>query len=326
MTGIDTFALIAEVEAEAGGADWDGEAFRDNLAFLADCIARSDPIPEVWPRLRREWKAMLCLRLHLADFARHNPAARILPARPLLVTGFPRTGTTFLHGLLAQDPAYRVIEGDDVKLVPNALETLETDSAEFKKRHITDGPLADYWFMAHEFLDMTPSNFFDIPGFVDRILAADQIDSLKWHRRSLQYLHTSKPLPRTLLDDPPFMLNPREVFATYPDSMVICTHRDPLKVLGSLSSLFAHFRERNYRRPTDRRALGAENLRLWGEALRRMLDWRDNHAAPGTIYDVEFDALSPCLPCRCGPRGWSSGMDAAYRSPACRSRVLPTRS
>ena len=51
---------------------------------------------------------LLSNRLRLvADRRRHPGIAAEVIRRPLFITGLPRSGTTFLHALLAQDPAHR---------------------------------------------------------------------------------------------------------------------------------------------------------------------------------------------------------------------------
>src|SRR3546814_12999821 len=42
-------------------------------------------------------------------------------AAPLIGTGLPRTGTTFLHGLLACDPAHRAIRAWEALLSPDLI-------------------------------------------------------------------------------------------------------------------------------------------------------------------------------------------------------------
>ena len=53
-------------------------------------------------------KRMLSTLLILADAEREDPAILTRPlASPIFITGLPRSGTTFLHGLLAEDPLNR---------------------------------------------------------------------------------------------------------------------------------------------------------------------------------------------------------------------------
>ena len=57
---------------------------------------------------RADLKRMLSTLLILADAEREDPAITTRPlAPPIFIAGLPRSGTTFLHGLLAEDPANR---------------------------------------------------------------------------------------------------------------------------------------------------------------------------------------------------------------------------
>jgi hypothetical protein len=61
-------------------------------------------------RLAARWELtrMLSTLLILADAEREDPAILRRPlAPPIFIAGLPRSGTTFLHGLLAEDPANR---------------------------------------------------------------------------------------------------------------------------------------------------------------------------------------------------------------------------
>ena len=61
---------------------------------------------------RRFLLRFLEVRLQLAAYVRDDPGVVDEEIRaPWFVTGAPRTGTTILHALLAQDPTSRVPEG-----------------------------------------------------------------------------------------------------------------------------------------------------------------------------------------------------------------------
>src|SRR5262249_31519922 len=65
----------------------------ERLNFIGRVAAREELTPMLMNRLKMEWD-----RQQPPDIA----AEQI--RRPLFITGLPRTGSTFLHGLLAQDP------------------------------------------------------------------------------------------------------------------------------------------------------------------------------------------------------------------------------
>ena len=69
---------------------------------------REDASLSPFGRLAAGWdlKRMLSTLLILADAEREDPAILMRPlASPIFITGLPRSGTTFLHGLLAAIPS-----------------------------------------------------------------------------------------------------------------------------------------------------------------------------------------------------------------------------
>ena len=92
---------------------------------------------------------------------------------------------------------------------------------------------------------------------------ADLAPAYRWHRRFLQHLQSEHPAERWLLKSPAHLWHLDALAAEYPDAIVVQTHRDPLKVIASISALVAHLRrmasddtsDRRGRRPVRRRHL-----------------------------------------------------------------------
>src|SRR5262249_60628428 len=64
-----------------------------------------------------------------ADLTRHPEILDVPLARPLFITGLPRSGTTFLHRLMSEDPAGRTLRTWEGKMPspPPTYETYQTD-------------------------------------------------------------------------------------------------------------------------------------------------------------------------------------------------------
>src|SRR3546814_10740544 len=94
-----------------GGARWDEDRFRHDLALLCGEIeVKSDLTAIGRSRTHSRLLTMLVSRLRYLDArkaAAGVDAERVVA--PLLGSGMPRAGTTFLHGLFAQDPANRAV-------------------------------------------------------------------------------------------------------------------------------------------------------------------------------------------------------------------------
>jgi hypothetical protein len=92
-----------------GLADFGDETYAAPLAVLAGAIDRGPLVAPVGRfMLHTQLVQLLKNRLLLADLlARHPEIAAIPIARPIVICGLPRTGTTHLHNLMAADPALR---------------------------------------------------------------------------------------------------------------------------------------------------------------------------------------------------------------------------
>jgi hypothetical protein len=69
----------------------------------------------------------------------------------------------------------------------------------------------------------------------------DQAPIYDWHKRQLQTLQwvSERPTTRWVVKAPSHLSALPLVFSTYPDARVVITHRDPLRVIGSLADLMA---------------------------------------------------------------------------------------
>jgi hypothetical protein len=198
-----------------------------------------------------------------ADRARFPEIALEKIARPLFVVGLPRTGTTLLHTLLAQDPATRTPLAwearapsppperesfeRDARIAPCAreLEGLYRLLPEFRAIHPmeADWPQECVAITAHAFVSLQFSTTWRIPSYTRWMKSQDHGPAYALHRRVLQHLQWRNPRERWVLKTPGHLWTLRELFAAYPDAGVIHTHRDPVRVLASLTSLAVQLRK-----------------------------------------------------------------------------------
>src|SRR5467141_1619952 len=99
--------LIARAQRRTGLVDFGDTPFEESLRhFLRACREEGDLT--LFGRLATRWDVVRFLSnlLRLRDEERQDPGILDQPiARPIFIAGLPRSGTTFLHTLLAQDPA-----------------------------------------------------------------------------------------------------------------------------------------------------------------------------------------------------------------------------
>lgn len=92
---------------------------------------------------------------------------------------------------------------------------------------------------AHQFSSDQFTGLYNVPSYTVGKSGIDQAPTYDWHRRMLQTLQWGSPTTRWVLKAPSHLSELPLVFATYPDARVVITHRDPLRVVGSLADMMA---------------------------------------------------------------------------------------
>jgi len=117
---------------------------------------------------------------------------------------------------------------------------------------------------------------------------ADMAPGYRWHRMFLQHLQSEHPGDRWLLKSPAHLWNLGPLLAEYPDAVVVQTHRDPLKVVASVSALMAHLRQMTSDETSISEA-AAEYADDNFEGLERSMQARSDGTLPaGQVADVQF--------------------------------------
>ncbi len=198
---------------------------------------------------------------------------------PLIITGMPRSGTTFLHRLLAADPA---------AFVPHGWETLhpypEPGRPDHRARDL-ERQLKLFAIFAPELVRMHPvrastpqecteltagifrslrfETMYAIPSYKSWLAAAGHGPAYQFHRRFLQHLqHQHARDGHWVLKCPDHVFALAELRATYPDARLVFLHRDPVHVLGSVARLTEALRV-PFARDVDRPAIGRQILEDW---------------------------------------------------------------
>lgn len=252
-------------------------------------------------------------RLRLEGEFRRNPALRREPVvRPWFILGLPRSGTTLLHRLLAQDPGHRAplcwetllpfprgpqdspqrrirsvrfLEKTSRLLAPNLREIHEisTEQAEECTVFLDNCFIADAWGA-------------DDPEVRARCTDFDPKRAFELHKGHLQYLQgTAEARDRTwVLKSYLHLLHVDSLLDVYPDARLIQIHRDPLKALPSWGSLTEFFEVRE-RRVQDARSIGRnlfENAkRAYYPAFIRPAERATRLTSEARIVDVAYSEL-----------------------------------
>jgi Sulfotransferase family len=206
-------------------------------------------------RARGELQLILQNRLRMVELWKRQPSVLHQPVTaPIVVTGLGRSGTTFLHELLACDPANRPpllwellhsVPYDDASgdLCDDEIKLMDEMVPAFTAMHENGGrlPTECIFMFAHQFSSDMYTGLFNVSEYTIWRSGIDQSPIYDWHKKHLQTLQwvTEAPTTRWVVKAPSHLSHLPLLFTTYPDARVVMTHRDPLRVVGSLSDLLA---------------------------------------------------------------------------------------
>jgi Sulfotransferase family len=252
----------------------------------------------------------LIQRLRIEDtYRRHPEIDDEVIGGPVFVIGLPRTGTTALSQLVANDPQFRSLrmwESQACTPPPEAA----TQYIDPRIAQAADGlalmndmfPKMQSFYSSEpqaptECQDLMGMSFrtfhFDgvvrVPSYLAWLLECDMRETYAYHRRVLKLLQWHCPPTLWHLKTPVHMFALDALVEVYPGAKFLWSHRDPAKVLGSVCSLIAYVRSWSSDR-NDPEELGAEQLDSWAEAVRRAMDFRSRFGAERFV-DVSFADL-----------------------------------
>jgi hypothetical protein len=217
--------------------------------------------------------------------------------RPVFVTGMPRSGSSFLHELLTEDPANRAPRVWEV-MYPVPINHSRNGSDHERRIRKTAANL--WWFrrLAHQPDSVYPMRARSphecvaihaytclsqefictarILGYEKFLRSTDLTSVYAWQKRFLQYLQLDSRPKQWMLKAPDHVYALRELFSIFPDAVIIQTHRNPLEVLRSsiqlteiLYNLFAW--------PGSRDQLAEREAMLLAGNMERFIQFRDAH-------------------------------------------------
>ncbi|TMD13168.1 MAG: sulfotransferase [Chloroflexi bacterium] len=275
--GLDPDELCAEAQRRVGLNDFGEDDFRRPLQMLVRCLGEEATLTFVGRLFAREVLIQkLINRLLLTDSLRRHPEILEVDIRaPIFITGLPRTGTTLLHRLMAQDPSLRHLQMWEVwqPAPPPDPDTYRADPRRSKRAYNnSDAPgmlgrlcALEDWLIGREtvqkrqaahwvemsepeecqllfmnsFLSQEFVLFFAdaIPSYIMWLLDQELTAAYMYYRRQLQLLTWKFPNQRLLLKSPMHLQGMDALFRVFPDATVLWTHRDPRSVVPSWCSL-----------------------------------------------------------------------------------------
>ncbi len=284
------------------------------LGILADSFreeARLHPFGRMMARERLV--RVLCNRLRITEELERHPETLGSPLRrPLFVLGFPRTGTSLLYNLLAQDPRGRpLLTWESYHPAPPPRpETRTTDRRILRTRVAVRilKYLAPDLDAIHEVRADRPEECLplqmntlvtwaflvlaDMPGYERWLVSQGDgtfVAAYRFYKSQLQLLQRFVSGDHWVLKSPAHLWSMEALLEVFPDACIVQTHRDPRRVLPSACSLLGVMRG-VLSDDANPRALGRHALESAASGIERMLASRSRVPAERVI-DIQYRDL-----------------------------------
>jgi hypothetical protein len=252
----------------------------------------------------------LVQRLRMVETRKQEPEIfqkSLIP--PLIISGPARSGTTFLHNMLALDPAHRALpqwlllrpfpgrSGNDVD--PDPRIAMADRGIRFRRSllpgldsiHYTraDTPEECILALGLTFNSLIFFTLLPVYSYMDWYLQQeDTFRKYQEYRWLLQVFQSHDPEKRLTLKAPAHSGNLAALLLEIPQALLIQTHRDPVACVSSVCSLL-YTNHIGIANEIDMQRMANLTLRgfeIWG---KRNLVFREEN--PGLIFDVIYDSL-----------------------------------
>ncbi|MDY6995903.1 MAG: sulfotransferase [Actinomycetota bacterium] len=297
--------LMAAAVARTGLEDFGPDSFREGLDILVRALgdeARLNARGEAY--IYQRLIGHLCQRLQVEDwFARHPEIDDEQIAAPLFGLGLPRTGSTALSFLLAQDPDIRylrswesaqpcpppsTVHGVDPRIPPEQRPVIVGS-----RHHVPNdvhGPMECLDLMALDFTSQIFQAFAQVPSYSRWLVErADFEPTYRYQRRVLKLLQWGAPVKPWRLKSPAHMLSLDHLDRVFPDARFVMTHRDPTDVMLSVTDVYADI-VGGFTDDVDLGYLGELNVSQWSTGVQRTLEFRARDG-DGRFHDIDFRAM-----------------------------------
>jgi len=291
-----------------GLTDFGPDDYSDGLRVLLDSYARDADLTPLGRRVARAGLrgALAARLLSEAGWAAHPEHAAVQIDRPIFVTGLPRSGTTALHRLLTADPAHQGLElwlaevpqprppretwagNPAFQRIQAAYQQHHVEHPEFMGVHYTAADtVEECWQLLRQTLRSVAFECLaNLPAYSAWLAGQDWTGSYLRHRRNLQLIGLNDAGRRWVLKNPSHLFALDGLLATYPDALVIQTHRVPDAVIGSMCSLSAQATA-GWSGAFVGTTIGDSQLELWARGLHQFQATRARYDQ-ARFFDVDY--------------------------------------
>jgi hypothetical protein len=270
----DDILLLAERESGAYGLA-DEELIGLARGLVDRFNARGPYTDQQVAAMQRQVLRMLAGRLKLLlDRRRYPGIAEERIERPVFIIGFPRSGTTLLHALLAEDPDVLKIQSWNLlsPSPPPGAGPVAAERIAYAQREVERWmdfcpaqkamhPYIDKG--AHQLCENEESfslgmhnaycyYYYDVPTLEPAdTMGFDCAAAYRFHRELLQHLQWNTGKTRWVLKEPGAQMHLDALFEAYPDALCVWAHRPLVEIYASNVALRAAVFDTIRGRPND---------------------------------------------------------------------------
>ena len=302
--------LLQRAQSQTGLAEFGEASYREGLEILVASVDGEAGLTEAG---RAAIDALiidlLSKRLEVEDwYGRHPEIDDRQIEAPLIGLGLPRTGSTALACLLAEDPDCRPLRNWEVMspCPPPDPATASTDPriaaaeafmAQRARRFprmtamlpsTATSPTECQSLMGHDFKSQLFQAMVHIPSYVEWLNhKADLVPTYRYLKRVLKLLQWRWPTRRWRLKNPSHSLFIGALNHVFPDARFVMTHRDVASVVPSVADLYYEL-HKAFSDTVDLPAIGLETSDFCELGMRRMIAFRDG-GEDHRFFDIHFD-------------------------------------
>jgi hypothetical protein len=323
--------LVAAARKATGLRDFGDERFLDPMQRLIDSLETEADLNPIGRYMNRtNILRLLKHRLYVQDLLTRHPEIleRHMPD-PVVIVGLGRSGTTRLHRLLASDPRFLNLHSwESVFPVPYpACFTARAEGRTDPRITALDQGLKAVLYMSPQVAAVHPLGTFEVeeevgllqhafssqifeiqaklPTFAEWLMTHDQHAAYEYMVVLLKIISWFRDDPEDkpwVLKTPQHMQDLDALLHVFPNARLVCSHRDPIKCVGSICSTAWNAMVRDCDSITPQ-WLGQEWLGKTERMLRKTLHVREELVAPQNQYDIQYADITA---------DWQGAMQGVY--------------